>query len=583
MSEDKTVRYVKLETPSPIRGRSVGLSREERELLLRSGSIDTTCESPAPDGSGRVRISQDQAEAPAEMAGLPRIAEEWTARIVESFDLCGQVRYILQVRLPPRKWLIRRSYRDFEQLDSELRRAVGSAGLPTLPPRSSGNLLDLLGPSAEFLAAREKGLQRYLDTLAASRLPVRSHAAVRAFLRAPDPSRRTVFVLDPDAPPLPTDFPDLPAEDAWPAGASAAQRAAIRAAVNKAAAALRVLYVFQQTLETDDTPVKRSITFDQHRVRVRAAVAALEHFAPEIEALCRDAASLHWSRLAAFDAECARVCGQALTWARAFDDEEAAVIRRAVGNEHAVVRPIAYYQRAGAAALQHWRARAAGNRWEAAPEAVGRLLDEIEREMEVRSDAEQTVSVQELRDVFDQLRRGRDLATTSTVASHEPHSADVLAALRKRAADLAASVDTILSLPLDAGAASERLGLLYRVDQLESDVQSAREHIAAHIHENALSPSLQEIVLHGPPGGDGAGAAAESTQSTEDGSAATAIELPQIGSSKEDDNSEEDSVPPASPVEAEMSVCTRVLDDVLTKVEELRKALTASPVPPTDV
>lgn len=571
MSEDKAVRYVKLETPSPMRPRPLGLSREERELLQRSGSVDTTCESPAPDGSGRVRISQDQAEAPAEMAGLPRIAEEWTARIVESFDLCGHVRYILQVRMPPRKWLIRRSYRDFEQLDGELRRSVGAAGLPSLPPKTSGNLLDLLGPSAEFLAARQTGLQRYLDTLAASRLPVRSHAAVRAFLRAPDPRRRTVFVLDPDAPPLPTDFPDLPAEDAWPAGASPALRSAIRSAVNKAAAALRVLYVFQQTLETDDTPVKRSITFDQHRVRVRAAVAALERFAPEIEALCREAAALHWSKLAAFDAECARVCGQALAWARAFDDEEAAVIRRVVGNEHTVVRPIAYYQRAGAAALQHWRARAADNKWEAAPEAVGRLLDEIEHEMEVRSDAEQTVSVQELRDVFDQLRRGRDLATSTQAIAHQPHTADVLAALRKRVADLGASVDTILSLPQDAATASERLGLLYRVDQLESDVQNAREHIAAHIRDNALSPSLQDIVHP---------AAAHVPSSDEQQAPdSVAIEMPDLSSTAKDEGEEEDSVPPASPVEAEISVCGHVLDDVLAKVQQLRKALTAAPVP----
>ena len=179
--------------------------------------------------------------------------------------------------------------------------------------------------------------------------------------------------------------------------------------------------------------------------------------------------------------------------------------------------------------------------------------------------------MQELRDVFDQLRRGRDLATSTQAIAHQPHTADVLAALRKRVADLGASVDTILSLPQDAATASERLGLLYRVDQLESDVQNAREHIAAHIRDNALSPSLQDIVHP---------AAAPVPSSDEQRAPdSVAIEMPDLSSTAKDEGEEEDSVPPASPVEAEISVCGHVLDDVLAKVQQLRKALTAAPVP----
>ena len=440
------------------------ISEDRRLLPRRVMSIDTTCVGAAPDGSGRPSKSIDLT--------AEELADQWTATIVASFDLCGQVRYILQVRAPPRKWLIRRSFKDFERLDQSLRKRFGSAGLPTLPPRSH----NLFGPSPEFLEKRQKGLQLYIDTVSASRGMLRNCRLCRDFIQPPKISDRTTFLLNPNTPPLPTDFPDLPAEDLWPkAKVPIEMRHAISELVNKAAVSLRRLYMFEQTLETDKALERQSITFDQERANVAKSLHELQEFMPQLESLCHDQIIGGWKELVEFVNECARVCGQAISWARSFDAEEAAVIRKFVRVRDSIpIRPVEFYEERAATMASEMKDFAAVMLQSHPPVYVAELFSQIEREMEIRSDAVQACSVNRLHRLLEMLKSGRSLKKVSDTERETPLQT-IIDALLKRSAFLDHSVYSFVSNPDYTGI--DRTGLLYQIEQLANDIDEATSRV----------------------------------------------------------------------------------------------------------
>ena len=447
---------------------------EDRRLPRRVTSIDTTCIGAAPDGSGRPSKSIDL--TPEELA------DQWTAKIVESFDLCGQIRYILQVRAPPRKWLIRRSFKDFQHLNQALRKRFGDSGFPALPPNSH----NIFGPSAAFLENRLKGLQHYIDTVAASRAMIRNCRICREFIQPPKLSDRTTFLINPNAPPLPTDFPDLPAEDTWPKDRVPLEmRRTIGDLVNKAAVSLRRLYIFEQTLETDKSCERQCITFDQERNHVATSLQELSEFMPQLEALCHDHVVRGWKDLAQFVTECARVCGQAIAWGRNFDMEEAHVIRKFLHLRDSVpVRPVSYYEDRAAQMASEVADFASVMLQSHPPFYVAELFSQIEREMEIRSDAQQASSVNRLFTLLDLLKSGRYLKTVSDTRRETPLQT-IVDALVKRAEFLRHSVNSFVSHP-DL-TSLDRTGLVYQIEQLANDIDHASgrvEHYMRHPHNN---------------------------------------------------------------------------------------------------
>lgn len=503
---------------------------EEQRGLLRNASIDTTCTSSdptgrtsttVPPGAARDSLRRSQASASFSQDEEPSEAE-WTATIVDSFDLCGAVRYILQVRKPPRKWLIRRRYNDFIALHEALKARFGEAGLPSVPPKS----FSLFGPSVEFLAARERALQRYIDMVAASRAPLRNCSILRRFLAPPRPEDRHTF-LSSGVPPLPTDLPDLPLDAAWPSDVPPEAKAAIEAAVAEGGAALRRLYVFEQTLETDASPERQCICFDQERAHVADALRTLAEFAPRLAALCvgpeAPAPLRAWKELALFVNECGRVVGQAVAWGSAFGVEEALAIKRVLGTMNALVRPVSYYERRAETVLREWAAAGRDRDcWAHAPPGAAELLDAIVREMELRSNAHQAVSVARLRRLHDALRDGHAFLTSERALQTPPFRV-IAAALAKRTDDVAHTLASLLAHDDAAGgaavpdAALDLTGTAYSIDQLDADIDAAREALAALDADDAarqgdLSGVADQLArlhqrvahlretLHAPPG-----------------------------------------------------------------------------------
>ena len=525
-------RYPKTATPTAYHMDAERPSEEQRGLL-RNTSIDTTCASSDPTGRtsttvppGPVLDTLRRSQASASFSQDEEPSEaEWTATIVDSFDLCGAVRYILQVRMPPRKWLIRRRYNDFIALHEALRARFGEAGLPSVPPKS----FSLFGPSVEFLEARERALQRYIDMISASRAPLRNCSILRRFLAPPRPEDRHTF-LSSGVPPLPTDLPDLPLDAAWPADVGADAKAAIEAAVAEGGAALRRLYVFEQTLETDSSPERQSICFDQERAHVADALRTLAEFAPRLTALCAGPeappALRAWKELALFVNECGRVVGQAVAWGSAFGVEEALAIKRVLGNMNALVRPVTYYERRAETVLREWAAVGRDHDcWAAPPHSVAELLDQIVHEMELRSNAHQAVSVARLRRLHTALKDGHTFLTSER-ALQTPPFRGIADALTKRTDDVAHALASLLAHETDDAAADvpdaeaaalDLTGTAYSIDQLDSDIAAAREALAALDADDAARQGdltgvadqlarLQQRVahlretLHAPPG-----------------------------------------------------------------------------------
>ena len=488
LSTDSALYRVSSERPS-----------EELHGLLRNVSIDTTCASPDPTNRRSTSVppaaveSLRRSQASASFSKDEEPSEaQWTATIVASFDLCGAVRYILQVRQPPRKWLIRRRYTDFVELHEALRRRFGEPGLPSVPPKSHS----IFGPSAEFLDNRQKQLQRYIDTIAASRAPLRNCRLLVRFLAPPRPEDRCTF-LSSDVPPLPTDLPDLPVAEEWPSDVPEDTKREVEQVVADGVAALRQLYLFDQELATDSSAERQSICFDQARSSVARAVATLAEFAPRLTALCVGPEALpalrSWKAMAPFVGECCRVAGLAVAWGSAFHAEEALVIRRVLGDTSALVRPLSYYERRTDTVRQEWAAACGdGSSWAPPPPSVEELLDQIRGEMALRSTAQQAASVHALRKLYNRLKDCRSLVTAERML-HAPPASSVVAALEHRMADARTLLDNLLGDADDSGL--DLTGVQCIVCQLASDIRATHDALEDHvIEEPGPAAATQDVV-----------------------------------------------------------------------------------------
>jgi len=416
-------------------------------------------------------------------------ATPFTATIVESIDISGAVRYVVEVVQQPRKWLLWRRYSDFLALHTTLQTQPTAQPLPRMPPKCYWPL----GPDAPFLEERLHSLQLYLTALS-SRPDLRALAAVQAFV-APPPSSDPPSQQEP-----PQYFPDPPAQGVSTAPGSLAARV-----LTDGAAALRALFVFRQSLTVDTAPAKQAAVYDTQRVRVATAVTTLRSLLPELDAA---------AATAPFFAECATVVRAVEQWAAGIDDSEAATLRAALGNSTLQLWPLRWYEAQVASVLANF-ADAAAAAMSAPPlpgphpdeERATRLLGQMRDEMEHRSRAGQVASVTRLRALCGQIEGHRGRNTASYLRSTLATPQTVLAALQKRGRDLATTVAAVCAGHASTeGVAQEEL--LKRIEQLGSDVVSCRNELQAARQGSAATEAaldqLQQLVadlrhqLHGP-------------------------------------------------------------------------------------
>jgi hypothetical protein len=377
------------------------------------------------------------------------IDRHWVAWIVETVDLAGAVRYIIEVAEAPRKWLVRRRYSDFHALHRALTREF-TAGLPRLPPKC----FSPFGPDPDFLQLRRGALQRYLDVLAAAPPFLKSHPLVIAFID-PSSSSSSSPSPSPSEPAgsvdlLPQFFPDLPVRG----------HEGVEAVVDKAARALRRLVVLQYSLEVDEADAPRQCaTFDVQRAGVAEALVTLRSVLPELERQLADAIPGKVELRAEFIA----VAHRAIAWAETFDAREANAIKRALRDQGADVRPLAWYEGRVAAILSDFTDPGSGSSGVTTSQAqrTEELRMQLRKEMENRSKANQAASVTRLRALAGLIEGPRG-SLAEQLRSRQVTPQSVLAMLQKRGRDMTATVDLLLSG--DAGDDLERPEVLSRLE-----------------------------------------------------------------------------------------------------------------------
>lgn len=403
----------------------------------------------------------------------------WTALIVESVDLAGAVRYIIEVVEPPRKWLIRKRYREFREMDQGLKKEF-TAGLPKLPPKC----FSPFGPDAAFLESRRAALQHYLDTLAAAPPFLKAHPLVVAFIAPRQAAPRAAAAAGAskaiDVPELPSFFPDLPVRG----------HVGADAVVARASRALRQLVVFQYSIEADEgDALRQCATFDVQRAAVVEATVTLRSLLPELD---RQLAEALRSQVE-LRAEFLSVAHRAIAWAETYDLQEAAAIKAALRDPGTEVRPLQWYEGQVAQALSDFSAPSSELGDASKPRVVEQLAGQIRHEMETRSKANQAASVTRLRALLSTVESPSSRGSlVERLRSHEVTPQSVLSMLQKRAKDMSAAVSK--QVTGESGDDVPQVEVVARLEQLASDVRSFRTELKTEPASAGVEKSLEEIL-----------------------------------------------------------------------------------------
>lgn len=388
----------------------------------------------------------------------------WQAKIVDSFDFVGSVRYIIEVTAQSGSYLIRRRYNNFYNLH----KALASAGVNTdalhLPPKC----YSLLGPSAQFLEARLSMLQAYLDALSSSASQELSqHPLTLAFISLSNNSSSNSNGLTDDAAqelpaePLPfqAKFATLPPGElnVLCQGSKLCTVAAYARIQQDGECALFRLYLLGQMIEICTDAQGRITAYDSQRLSVESSVLVLRSMVPELEQMLQDAESTGNDRLVRYTSDILSNVQRGIEWGRGAEDREIAEIGRLHKDSVDVTaangskrRRLDWYKNATEAVLSD--CRCSGDAADRARELIMEICDE----MAVRSQVGEVSAVKRLREYRDALD---DVCSQLRAEKRAPPPATperVAAGLRRRVETLSARTEAAV---LNRDAESARAAL----------------------------------------------------------------------------------------------------------------------------
>lgn len=390
--------------------------------------------------------------------------------------------------------------------------------LPRLPPKC----YKLSGADNAFLSARQEALQRYLDILSSSK-DLCAATEVKTFVGRSRPTEARDVVTLPKLPDMPAELPDEAVK-----------------LLEAPRAAIRTLFLFQQSLEVDQFLVNRLIIIDSRRRHFIGAQRAVKFGIASIEDYLRrlrdpGGVNLTTQIYMSEVLQVLRVCAQ---WAETVENEEGPLIRELLPSAKDV-RPISWYQ---AEVAQLFRDSPCEDWPKEMPAAAKTLLAAIKKERHNRATVRQSVAVEILKqlqraiqsrnsEIVDRMydKNGaadptRDAAPgldRNLMEQSLPPPEITLATFQNRARTAIARMDTLL---VELGDTADQALQLQRLCAFEADLS----RLLAFVQQLKKSPEIT-----GRPAPDSTDASANRTSYAV--TTQLSFEHPDISSDEDDD------------------------------------------------
>ena len=352
--------------------------------------------------------------------------------------------------------------------------------MPRLPPKC----YKLSGADNAFLSARQEALQRYLDILSSSK-DLCAATEVKTFVGRSRPTETRDVVTLPKLPDMPAELPDEAVK-----------------LLEAPRAAIRTLFLFQQSLEVDQFLVNRLIIIDSRRRHFIGAQRAVKFGIASIEDYLRrlrdpGGVNLTTQIYMSEVLQVLRVCAQ---WAETVENEEGPLIRELLPSAKDV-RPISWYQ---AEVAQLFRDNPCEDWPKEMPAAAKTLLAAIKKERSNRATVRQSVAVEILKqlqraipsrnsEIVDRMydKNGaadptRDAAPgldRNLMEQSLPPPEITLATFQNRARTAIARMDTLL---VELGDAADPAIQLQRLSAFETDLS----RLLAFVQQLKKSPEI---------------------------------------------------------------------------------------------